>query len=110
MIDESLIECTPKDFVKALAAEGIPAGHGYIGKPIYMSPILQEKRTYGNSQCPFSCSMYGKDITYREEDCPNAMEILRRLIVLPCNEFFSESDVNDISSAIEKVAAAYFGK
>jgi dTDP-4-amino-4,6-dideoxygalactose transaminase len=106
MIDENMLSISPKEFAKALSAEGMGAGHGYIGKPIFMSPVLQEKATYGASQCPFVCPYYGKDITYAEADCPNTLEILRRLITLPCNEFFTDADVADVAKAIGKVASA----
>lgn len=110
MIDEDVLACTPAEFAKALHAEGISAGHGYIGKPIYMSPILQEKATYGRSQCPFTCPFYGEETSYRLEDCPNTLEILRRIITVPCNEFFTDKDVLDIATAITKVAEAFHGK
>lgn len=105
-IDEQALTCAPKEFAQALSAEGIGAGHGYIGKPIYMSPVLQQKTTYGSSRCPFSCP-YGRDIAYREEDCPDTMDILRRIITIPCNEFHTDADVRDIAEAITKVAVAY---
>jgi dTDP-4-amino-4,6-dideoxygalactose transaminase len=107
MIDEQVLSCSPKDFARALAAEGIGAGHGYIGRPIYMSPILQDKLTYGGSKCPFTCPYYGRQRDYREEDCPNTVEILRRIITVPCNEFFTDSDVGDIAEAVNKVARAF---
>ncbi|MGQ9454809.1 MAG: DegT/DnrJ/EryC1/StrS family aminotransferase [Armatimonadota bacterium] len=106
-IEEELLRTSPKNFAHALTAEGIPAGQGYIGRPIYMSPLFQERATYGKSGCPFSCKFYGRDIRYSPEDCPNTMEILRRIITIPCNEFFAEDDVRDIARAIEKVASAY---
>ncbi len=106
-IDEQALRCTPKEFAQAVAAEGIGAGHGYIGKPIYMSPVLQDKATYGRSQCPFTCPFYGKERVYRPEDCPNTLEILRKIITVPCNEFFTDADIGDIAEAVSKVARAY---
>jgi perosamine synthetase len=107
MIDEAALTISPKDFAAAVSAEGIGVGHGYIGQPIYMCQILQDKATYGESQCPFSCPHYGKELTYKEEDCPNTLEILRRLLIAPCNEFFTEQEIDDIAGAITKVAKAY---
>lgn len=107
MIDEEAFTISPKEFAAAVTAEGIAIGHGYIGQPIYMCQILQDKATYGASQCPFSCPHYGKELTYREEDCPNTLEILRRLMIAPCNENFTEQDIDDIVTAISKVAKAY---
>ncbi len=107
MIDEQVLKCSPKDFAQALVAEGIGVGYGYIGRPIYMSPVLQNKQTYGKSKCPFTCPYYGKQRDYREEDCPNAVEILRRIITVPCNEFFTDSEISDVAEAVNKVARAF---
>ncbi len=107
MIDESKFNCTSKEFAAAVGAEGIGIGYGYIGQPIYMCQILQDKATYGKSQCPFSCPHYGKELTYKEEDCPATLEILSKLLVGPVNECFTEDDINDIVNAITKVANAY---
>ena len=107
MIDEQALSITPKEFAAAVSAEGIGVGCGYIGQPIYMCHIMQQKNTYGASQCPFSCPKYGKEVEYKAEDCPNTLEILRRLLVGSCNEKFTEQDVDDYAAAIMKVAKAY---
>lgn len=107
MIDEQRLACSPKQFAGALSAEGIPAGQGYIGRPIFTAPFLQSKTAYGRTRCPFGCELYGREISYQESDTPNTMEILRRLITLPINEFFTEKDVDDIAEGIRKVAQAY---
>lgn len=96
----------PPRFAEALRAEGIPCGLGYIGRPIFMYEALKDKRTYGDSRCPFSCPFYGREIEYKEEDCPNTIAVLRKLLVIPWNEFYREEDVEDIASAIYKVANA----
>jgi dTDP-4-amino-4,6-dideoxygalactose transaminase len=107
-IDEKALGVSPADFTQALNAEGIPAGVGYIGRPIYMSPVLKDKRAYGaKSRCPWDCHYYGRDLEYREEDCPNTLECLRTMIVIPWNEQYSEQDVNDIADGLEKVAGHY---
>ncbi len=102
-IDESILEATPQQFGTALTKEGVPAGVGYIGKPIYMAPVFQEAQTYGNSGCPFTCP-HASPRQYKPDDCPNTLEILRRVITLGCNEFFTEKDVDDIGRAVLKVA------
>lgn len=107
MIDDNAFSASPKEFAAAVTAEGIGVGHGYIGQPIYMCQIMQEKATYGKSQCPFSCPHYGKELEYKPEDCPNTLEILRRLLILPCNENFRGRDIDDIYNAVAKVAKAY---
>jgi len=105
-IDQSKLKCDPAQFAKALSAEGVPAGVGYIGKPIYMSPVFQDHQTYGDSGCPFTCP-HANPRKYEMADCPNTVEILKNIITLSCNEFFSEQDVEDIGQAIRKVAGHY---
>jgi len=102
-IDQSVLKCTPAEFAKALGAEGISAGVGYIGKPIYMSPVFQDAQTYGDLGCPFTCP-YATPRQYKMSDCPNTVEILKNIITLQCNEFFTEKDVDDIGAAVNKVA------
>ena len=106
-IELSMFDATLDDIVKALRAEGIPAGAGYIGKPIYMAPLFTEKRGYGGTKCPWICPLYGREIDYREGLCPQAEETIRQLITLPCNEYFTEEDVEDIAEALEKVLHYY---
>lgn len=106
-IELSMFDATLDDIVKALRAEGIPAGAGYIGKPIYMAPLFTEKRGYGGTKCPWICPLYGKEIDYHEGLCPQAEKTIRQLITLPCNEYFTEEDVEDIAEALEKVLYYY---
>jgi dTDP-4-amino-4,6-dideoxygalactose transaminase len=105
-IDQSALTCTPTEFAQALSAEGIGAGVGYIGKPIYMSSIFQEHRVFGDTGCPFTCPR-ATPREYTEEDCPNTMEILKNIIVLACNEFYTDQEIEDYAKAINKVAKHY---
>jgi len=106
-IDIEMFNVSLAEIVRALSAEGIPAGAGYVGKPIYLAPIFLEKRGYGGTKCPWICPLYGRDIVYREGLCPNAERILKQLVTLPCNEYFTEEDVEDIAKAVEKVLNYY---
>jgi len=109
-IDEEVLGVSPREFTEAVGAEGIPAGVGYIGRPIYMTQMLREKKAYGASRCPWECHAAGRSIEYREDDCPNTLEILRRIIIIPCNENYTDRDTNDIADALEKVAACFRAK
>jgi len=104
-IDEAALTCTPGEFAKALSAEGISAGVGYIGKPIFMTSVFQEYKVYGYG-CPFTCKHATKR-EYKESDTPNTVEILRKIINLACNEFFTDKEVEDYGKAINKVARHY---
>jgi dTDP-4-amino-4,6-dideoxygalactose transaminase len=102
-IDQSVLNATPAEFAKALGAEGVGAGVGYIGKPIYMSPVFQDTMTYGDSGCPFKCE-FANPREYKMSDCPNTVKILENIITIPVNEFFTEKDTDDVAAAIDKVA------
>jgi len=106
-IDAQLLGVSNVEFAEALRAEGIPAGAGYIGEPLYMAEWLREHRVYGRSKCPFECPLYGRTVEYGPGLCPNAERILKEIVTIPCNEFFTEDDVEDIARAVEKVAAYY---
>jgi len=106
-LQEGAFSASPAEFASALGAEGVPAGAGYIGRAIYLSPLLREKKTFGRSHHPFDCPAYGKPLEYREGDCPATEEILRRIITLPCNEKFTDKDADDIAEAVAKVADFY---
>jgi dTDP-4-amino-4,6-dideoxygalactose transaminase len=109
-IDEGELGIGPDKFTEAVSAEGIPASHGYIKKPLYRFPILRDKKTYGNSHCPFDCPIHGRDIEYPEGLCPRTEEILRRVITLPVRECFEMGDIEDIGRAVAKVAEHYAGR
>ncbi|MCX6374465.1 MAG: DegT/DnrJ/EryC1/StrS family aminotransferase [Armatimonadetes bacterium] len=104
-IDQSVLRCTSQEFAKALSAEGISAGVGYIGKPIFMTSIFQEQKVYGRG-CPFTCE-YATKREYKESDTPNTVKILENIITLQCNEFFTDKEVSDFITAINKVARHY---
>jgi len=103
-IDVKVLGVNNVEFARALNAEGIPAGAGYLGEVLYMAPYLRHKRVYGNSKCPFECPLYGRSrVEYKKGLCPNAERILKELVTIPCNELFTEEDVDDIIRAIEKI-------
>jgi perosamine synthetase len=89
------------EWAVALTAEGIPANGGYLTSPLYAAPALRDRVTYGDSHFPL------QDVEYPDGLCPNAEELIRhRLLVLPWNENYTETDVDDIITAIRKVHTA----
>ncbi len=103
LVDPDELGVSADEFAKAIRAEGVPAGAGYIGKPIYMATWLRKHRAYGDTECPWGCPLYGRDVKYHEGLCPNAEEALKRLIVITWNEHYSDEDVYGIAEAIRKV-------
>ena len=103
LLDRKSIDIPVDIFGKALSAEGIPCLPGYTQLPMYLYPIFQNRRFYGNSVCPYGCKPYGREVFFRPGLCPNAEQILKDIIVIPWNARYSLEDVKDIGSAIRKV-------
>ena len=97
------------EFAKALCAEGIPAGHGYIPSCVYEYPLFTEKTAYLGTHAPFDSPYYGKEITYKKGLCPAAEKILENAVRLSVSEFYTDGDADDMIKAIRK-AAAYYAK
>jgi perosamine synthetase len=91
-------------FGEALIAEGVPAWIRYIVDPLYMSPVLADHKTYGTSGYPFIAFPSQK---FERGLCPNAEAALNRVIAIQWNENYTERQVEQIASAIHKVAV-YF--
>ena len=94
-------------FAEALRAEGIPAGSGYIGEPIFRCmAALAGKTTFGRSAHPLDGCHGGRVLDYVEGLCPRTEEILRQMITLGIHEHMSREDIADMAEAICKVAEA----
>jgi perosamine synthetase len=103
-IDESSAGVPTQQFGEALVAEGVPAWVRYIVKPLYLSSLFSEMRTFGRSHYPFSS--YGRQ-EYKEGLCPQAEKVLGEVIAIHWNENYSETHVEQIGAAIVKVARHY---
>jgi dTDP-4-amino-4,6-dideoxygalactose transaminase len=82
----------------ALTAEGVPASAGYLDRTLYANPVFSGGPVYGSSRYPLD------DREYPAGLCPNAERLIEQtLVVLPWNEAYTETDVDDIARAIRKV-------
>jgi dTDP-4-amino-4,6-dideoxygalactose transaminase len=108
LVDRSVYPSGPDAIGAALARDGIQSAPRYVKKLAFECRVLAERRTYGRSQCPFSCRERNGDppIVYRREDYPGAVEALDRVLVLPWNEFYTEEHVIFIA---DRVRAAVSG-
>jgi len=106
-VDQDVLKVTRDEFSKALTAEGIPAGGPWPGKPLYLFESLSQKIAFGTSQLPWSLTERGRRMEYKEGLCPNAELAEKQLITISINEFYQESDIQDISKALHKVASHY---
>lgn len=95
----------PRDaFVKALNAEGIPFGAGYV-KPIYLEPLYQKRIAYGKKGCPFKCDFYKGNVDYSKGICPIAERMFERELMLTgvCRYPHTKEDMDDVLKAFDKI-------
>ena len=106
-IDHEILAVTPVDFQAALAAEGIPCQIGFMVRSLLDYTFMKERRTYGRSQCPWSCPRTRPGIEYREEDYPGARAAVSEPILIPWNEGIGPEDVRDAAEAVCRLASAF---
>lgn len=102
IVDPNRIEGGADALGKALLERGIQCIPRYIKKPAFQCRVFTERRTFGSSQCPFSCSARerGRMIKYDIEEFPGTRQGLARVIVLPWNEFYNDAHTEFIAAAI----------
>ena len=93
-------------FVKAVKAEGVPVGIGTSAEN-YLEEVFQRQAGYGNTGCPFKCPWYKGKVDYSKVICPNARKIGKEAFVLQVHPTIELSDIDDVITAIRKVAKAY---
>jgi len=106
-VDLSKFKVSLIDLARAIRGEGITIDPGYLAFPIYAYDMIRKKRTYGTSECPFSCPRYGKKMEYPDGLCPKAEEACRDTLVMSWNERFTRRDLEDIARGIKKVVEFY---
>lgn len=88
-----------------LKEKGIFSAPRYIQKPAFMCEVLKDRRTYGNSHCPYDCpKREGEKVVYDVNDYPGTMAALEHLLVLPWNEFYTAEHVDYIARSVKEVA------
>ncbi len=91
-------------FVKAMNAEGIPFGAGYI-KPIYLEPMYQKAICYGKKGCPFKCPLYKGEIKYEKKSCKIVENLYERELMITgvCRYPVKKKEIDDVITAFEKI-------
>jgi dTDP-4-amino-4,6-dideoxygalactose transaminase len=108
IVDPTAAGATNHEYGKALAAEGIPASGGYLTRPVYRTPVLSDRRTYGRSGYPLSAPPADSVPRYDVGLCPIAESLIEeRLVVIGWNERYTDADVDDIARAIRRVHHAF---
>ena len=104
-IDESS-KIKRDEFTAAVSAEGVKA-EGYTPIPVHLQELFTKQVGYGRTHCPFDCPVYGKNLQYQVGDCPEAEKLCKEDVIIPCYHALRGSDLNDIVTALTKVATYY---
>ncbi len=96
-IDESQIGISRDLFCKALNAEGIPCGAGYV-KPLYLNPLYTEKRAYAFKH-------YNGNVQYEKGICPIVESLYENevVVIAVSRPPATIQDMDDIITAIQKI-------
>jgi len=90
--------------VAALHGEGLPCELGYPGEiPLYLYPMIRERKTFGTSGWPFDSPAARKRWRYEPGLCPVAERACRETVVIPWNEGLASEHVDLIHRAVVKV-------
>ncbi len=97
----------PADAVLQLAASlkerGIVSAPRYIQKPAFMCAVFTKRKTFGGSGFPFNLAR-PQAVDYRLERFPGTVSALERVLVVPWNDRYDESDVEHIAQAMSSAA------
>ena len=99
------MRCDRAEFVKALAAEGVPASAGYIPVPLYGNPVFRKHGFFAGRWPVKEFGLTAMD--YTKVTCPEAEAILKAGVRLTVHEGMSEAYVQSVAAAVRKVAGHY---
>lgn len=86
-------------FAKALQADGIPVGAHYIRQCVYEYPLFVNHSAFSQGHHAYMNSTYAKGL------CPVAEEILDTAIVVPVNEAYTNTDLQETVLAVRRNAS-----
>jgi dTDP-4-amino-4,6-dideoxygalactose transaminase len=98
-VDPDVVEGGSPGLGKELKELGIASAPRYIQKPAFECEIFQKKRTFGNSQFPFTLAR-PEAVDYDRARFPGVYSGLERILVLPWNENYTDAHVARIGKAI----------
>ena len=102
-------------FSRALAAEGIENGtiynKGVPDRHIYTYwDYVMNKWSADRTGYPWAPQYYKGNVEYRPDMCPRTLDLLGRIITFGINQQWTEGDVDDVATAVRKVASAFAGR
>ena len=102
LVDPGIIPGGAVGLAKGLKARGISSAPRYIDKPAFECEIFQRRRTFGNSQFPFTLARPDV-LQYDREHYPQTYRGLESTLVLPWNERYTTDHVDYIATSIREV-------
>ena len=95
----------PRDtFIDAMNAEGIQCSGSHTPTPLYDYGVFKNLNAFPTAKYPFSSKDFCSNYSYDQPNCPNSQALLDKTVILIINEFYSGEDIEDICSAIRKIA------
>lgn len=100
--DAAVLGASRDAFVRAVVAEGVPLSQGYV-QPLYLQPLYQR-----GGAARWARLAPGASVSYAKGLCPVAesMHFERLFYTSLVHPGLSEEDLDDVATAVEKVAAA----
>jgi perosamine synthetase len=102
-LDPAIYPAGPGALAAALAQDGIASVPRYIQKPAFMCEVFARRRTFGQSEFPFSIAR-PEAIDYDPARYPGTMHGLASVLVLPLNERYTSLHVERIAVAVRSAA------
>ena len=104
-IKADAFRCERVEFVKALAAEGVPASGGYIPVPLHRNPVFLKHGFFAGRWPVREFGLTKMD--YSKHQTPEAEAILQTGIHVTIHEAMTEDYIESVAEAIRKVARYY---
>lgn len=95
----------PRDlFIKAVNAEGVPFGQGYV-KPLYLAPVYQREICSGAEGWPFTSISASQRPKYHRGICPITEKLHEKTLIHTslCYWPATVKDMKDVVTAVKKV-------
>jgi dTDP-4-amino-4,6-dideoxygalactose transaminase len=104
-LDPARLRCSRDEFAKALSAEGVECGAGYIPVPLYGNPVFRKHGFFAGRWPIREFGMTSMD--YSKVSCPEAEAILKTSIKMTLHEGMTEEYIRTAGEAVRKVARFY---
>ena len=105
-VDPTVIKTPVSELCKALDAEGIPCEPNKVtgGMPVYMYDVFQNLSAFPGSRLPFVSKDLHSRVSYPRGLCPKAEDAFAHTFNVNVNEFYTESDIDEMVRGVAKVA------